>query len=66
VALCANSDGNDKQLHITAGKLLRGPNNAQKLPVKYNTNKQLWMTSTIFTEFLTKMNTPTIVPGKNI
>jgi hypothetical protein len=62
----ANSDGNDKQLHITVGKLLCSLNNTQKLPVKYNKNKHLWVTSTIFTEFSTELNTPTSALGTNI
>jgi len=40
--------------------------NIKMLPMKYNTNKKVWMTTSIVTEFSKALNAPMGVQGRNI
>jgi hypothetical protein len=68
VLLCVNSDGSDTQVPIMVGKSMKPHcfKNIKKLPVKYYANKKVWMTTTIFTEFLRALDASMGVQGRNI
>jgi hypothetical protein len=63
-----NIDGKNEWVPIVVGKSLKPHcfKNIKKLPVTYYANKNMWMTTTIFTQFLLVLNTFKGVQGRNI
>ena len=58
VLLCTNLTGTDKLQPMVIGKSLKPRcfKNIKSLPVNYNANKKAWMTGTIFSEWLLKLD----------
>jgi hypothetical protein len=68
VFLCSNMDGSEKLKPIVIGKYQtpRCLKNKKRLPVVYRYNKNAWMRSEIFKEFLIKFNRKMIKENRKI
>lgn len=63
VWVMAGTDGHQSMVRKSSKLCLK---NIKTLPMKFNTNKKLWMTTSIVTKFSKALNAPMGVQGTNI